>query len=155
MTQYELMYILPAKFEEQEQQVVIKRVSDLMTSLDATIKDHSVWLTRKLSYPIKHIRQGVFILSHFSIPAEGLKKLKRELELDEDIIRHLIVTVDQSVKTQAALRRPQVLPQQSVLPKQEESTDPVSSPEKEQEKVSLEELDQKLEELLGDESSIK
>ncbi len=144
--EYELMYILPAKMSDEEKQSVIERVNKIVEKLEGTIKDHNTWMSRKLSYPIKHIRQGVYMLAHLSMPGESLNKLRRELDLDEDIIRHLLTSYDSSSKSQASTLRPMEIKPTTVKPQSENK----ETPEKE-EKVSAKELDEKLEEILSEE----
>ncbi len=145
MQDYELMYILPAKLSDEEKQAVMDRVNLSIDKFNGKVKDHNIWMTRKLSYSINHIRQGLFILAHFSIPGESLNKLRRELDLDEDIIRHLITSYDPSKKPSFQTPRPiETRPSETAIPEKEK--------DKPEEKVVAEELDKKLEEILSDET---
>jgi small subunit ribosomal protein S6 len=155
MEQYELLYIIPTKLEEAEKKSLMSSVDQIITQNKGVIKDHSIWLTRKLSYPIKHIRQGVFILAHANLPLEAIDKIRKELEIEENILRYLFTKVVESkVLTKVRPQRiPKILPQETILGgKYSEPVAVVAEPE---EKVSLEELDKKLEELLNEESNIQ
>lgn len=142
MQHYELMYILPVKLSEEEKNTVVERVNSIITRLEGTVKDHTTWMTRKLSYPINHIRQGVFMLAHIDVPKEQLNALRRELDLDEDIIRHLLTIIDPQ-QAKAPVLRPRPVPTPQDAP--QEDAPAVD------EKVSEVELDKKLEEILTDE----
>lgn len=158
MNQYELLYIVPAKLEEDARQAVVERVSKVITDNQGVIKDHNSWLTRKLSYPIKHIRQGIFMLAHFTIDGEKITRIKREFEIDEDILRVSIIQVDESKKTVSPRRSEKVLPQSVRDQSSSDDTKPQTAEtasEEPADKVSLEELDKKLEELLSNESEVK
>jgi ribosomal protein S6 len=157
MNQYELLYIIPAKLEEAQQKAVKERVDKLIAESKGIIKDHSAWLTRKLSYPIKHIRQGVFMLAHFNLPDNDTQKIKKEMEIDEDILRLALFRVNEQRKPAHVPRRTEKILPQSVQ-KQSETAELVSVSEPEagpKEKISLEDLDKKLEELLSEESQVK
>lgn len=157
MNQFELLYIIPAKFEEAEQKAVKERVDKIITDNKGIIKDHNTWLTRKLSYPIKHIRQGIFMLAHFNLDGDNNQKIKKEMEIDEDILRVSLFKITESRKPAPAPRRAEKILPQSVQ-KQPVAEEVSIAPEPEvevKEKISLEELDKKLEELLGEEDQVK
>lgn len=153
MEQYELLYIIPTKLEEADKKSLMESVDQVITQNKGVIKDHSVWLTRKLAYPIKHIRQGVFILAHISLPAEAINKVRKELEIDENILRYLFTQVVESKAPAKARpqRVPKILPQEAMQAVKSPEPVAVSAPA---EPVSLEELDKKLEELLNEDSSV-
>ena len=158
MKEYEFMYIVPAKLEEAQRDAIITRVSEYIKKFGGTIADHELWMVRKLSYAINHVRQGAYMLGHFSIDPSKLAELERELRLDEDIIRHLIVVFDDHLKMMTKkMKQTKELPQQvreeKVAPKpaaKETKKEVVSA-----EPVSMEELDKKLEEILGDDTEVK
>jgi|GEM_PF-1117421 len=155
MEQYELLYIIPTKLEEADKKNLMDLVDRVITQNKGVIKDHNVWLTRKLSYPINHIRQGVFILAHVSLPAEVIDKVRKELEIEENILRYLFTKVVESKVSPHARpqRAPKILPLEATLAKETPEPVAVSAPAEPAEKVSLEELDKKLEELLNEESN--
>jgi len=156
MSQFELLYIIPAKFEEAEQKTVKERVDKIIADNNGVIKNHNTWLTRKLSYPINHIRQGIFMLAHFNLDGDSNQKIKKEMEIDEDILRVSLFKITKQRKPVAAARRPKkILPQSVQKQPEPEEVAITEEPEAEvKEKISLEELDKKLEELLGEKSQI-
>jgi small subunit ribosomal protein S6 len=156
MNQFELLYIIPAKLEGAEQKAVKERVDKIITDNKGVIKDHNAWLTRKLSYPIKHIRQGVFMLAHFNLDGDNNQKIKKEMEIDEDILRTSLFKITESRKPAAAPRRAEkILPQSAQKQPVAEEVSATAEAEPEvKEKISLEELDKRLEELLGEDSQV-
>lgn len=161
MKEYELMYIVPAKLEKAKQEAIITRVSGYIEKFGGIVQDHELWMVRKLSYAINHIRQGAYILGHFSIDPAKLYEFEREMRLDEDIVRHLVVVFDDHLKMMAKkMKQTKALPQQ-VREEREEKVAPNSvatEPKEEvdlEEQVSMEELDKKLEEILSDDTEVK
>ena len=157
MEQYELLYIISTKLEETDKKSLMGSVDQVITQNKGVIKDHNVWLTRKLAYPIKHIRQGVFILAHISLPVEAINKIRKELDIDENILRYLFTKVVES-KAQTKVRPqrvPKILPQEATQAKTSLEPVAVPAPAEPAEPVSLAELDKKLEELLNEESNVK
>ncbi len=142
MRQYELMYIIPAKLEEEEKKAIIEKVSKMLADHKAAVQDHEVWLTRKLSYPIKHIRQGVFVLAHFTMDPEDVPALNLELQRDGDILRHIII----HYKGEITKTKPQIS-QAKPAPKTK-PTDTKEDKEVVTSDVKLEDLDKKIEEIL-------
>lgn len=52
------------------------------------------WDDRKLAYPIKGQRRGVYLLGHFEAPAESLTQIDRDLNLSEIVLRNMILRAD-------------------------------------------------------------
>ena len=52
----------------------------------------------RLAYPIRHnsadLRDGFYTLYHFEIKPEGIEDIEREIRLNERIIRHLMLVLD-------------------------------------------------------------
>lgn len=157
MEQYELLYIIPTKLEDEEKKNLIASVDQVIAKNKGVIKDHNVWLTRKLAYPIKHIRQGVFMLAHISLPVTAIDKIRKELEIEENILRYLFTKIiEPKAPTKVRPQRvPKILPQEAIQSKESPEPVAVSDPAEPAEPVSLEELDKKLEELLNEDSETK
>ena len=149
MTQFELLYILPTKLEEADKKTTADQVGQLVASVGGILKSQNSWMSRKLSYPINHIRQGVFMLANIDLPSEAMDKFRKELEMNENIIRYLLTKIDTRQSARPAARPTRILPQQA---KVELASKEAAAPEK---KVSPEELDKRLEELLEDKQEIK
>jgi small subunit ribosomal protein S6 len=49
------------------------------------------WDERRLAYPIAKRNRGTYLLTYFDIPGDGLPTLARDLELSEQVLRHLIL----------------------------------------------------------------
>ncbi len=60
--------------------------------------NESPWGRRRLAYPIRHnsadLRDGFYTLYHFEIKPEGIEDIEREIRLNERIIRHLMLVLD-------------------------------------------------------------
>lgn len=160
MMNYELMYVIPGKFTSEERKTASTKIDTIIKDNGGNITTHEEWVTRKLSYPMAHTRQGTFMLARLSLPLEALAKINRELVLDETILRHQIVKVAKGKQTTVSKpTAPRMLPQEAVDAldarrgtKDDESSFAKASADKEE--VSPEQLEQKLEELLSDEKPI-
>ncbi len=76
--------------------------NDAKTALQGALEKHGAklrtlrrWDERALAYPIRGKRRGTFLLSYFELPADGMTMLTRDLEIREDLLRYLMLRVDE------------------------------------------------------------
>ena len=97
MAVYEGMFILdPAKFAR-DPAAAAEQVGALITAHGGTILAARVWDERKLAYPIKGHKKGLYWLTYFSMPGTGLAPLERQCEISDDILRKLILKLDDRI----------------------------------------------------------
>jgi small subunit ribosomal protein S6 len=56
-----------------------------------------LWDERKLAYPINGHKKGVYWLTYFKMPGANLTALERQCEITDDIIRKLVLKVDDRI----------------------------------------------------------
>jgi small subunit ribosomal protein S6 len=59
-----------------------------------TVLASRLWDERKLAYPINGQKKGIYWLTYFKMPGGGIAPLERQCEINDDIIRKLILKVD-------------------------------------------------------------
>lgn len=91
---YELMLVLPAELDEETTRETIERVRGYITTRGGAIDAFEMWGRRRLSYPIKHHRDGVYHLARFSLGADQAPELDQTLQRNEQVLRHLMVRAD-------------------------------------------------------------
>jgi len=97
MAVYEGMFILdPTKFAR-DPGAAAQQVADLITQHGGTVLAARVWDERKLAYPIKGHKKGVYWLTYFKMPGGGLTALERQCEITDEIIRKLVLKVDDRI----------------------------------------------------------
>ena len=76
--------------------------NDAKTAIQGALEKHGAklrtlrrWDERALAYPIRGKRRGTFLLSYFELPADGMTMLTRDLEIREDLLRYLMLRVDE------------------------------------------------------------
>ena len=148
---YELLYIIPAKFTDQENEDIVSKISKVVEKTGAKITRNENLGKLKLAYPIQHVRHGFYILVEFGAESQTIKDIDRELRLLPEILRHQVLSIKAKAQskeikmvsyeapTPGETRRPKAIPR--VKPKEE----PKQAPKK---KIDLEELDKKLDEIL-------
>jgi small subunit ribosomal protein S6 len=97
MAVYEGMFILdPTKFSR-DPGAATQQVADLITQHGGTVLAARLWDERKLAYPIKGHKKGIYWLTYFKMPSSGLSPLERQCEITDEIIRKLVLKVDDRI----------------------------------------------------------
>lgn len=95
MRKYEIMFIVRPDLEEANIKAVADNMKKVLESKDAKILDVKEMGQRDLAYEIKKYKTGYYFL--FTIETENLeatKEFDRLALISEDIIRHLIVKIE-------------------------------------------------------------
>ena len=103
MKDYEVVYIFDSAIEEPKIEEKIERYHQLVAGEnggEVAAVDH--WGRRELAYPIKDKDNGYYVVTHLSTPAEKLPEFERLLQLDEDLLRYLIVVNEDNLSTSPA-----------------------------------------------------
>jgi len=94
MPVYEGMFILdPAKYSR-DPAAAAQQVADMIKQHGGTVLAARIWDERKLAYPIKGHKKGLYWLTYFRMEGSGVTPLERQCEISDDIIRQLILKVD-------------------------------------------------------------
>ena len=71
-----------------------KRYADVIASRGGEIKEIDDWGKRSLAYEINYHREGHYLFYRFRAGKEVLNELGRQLRIDENVIRPMIVRDD-------------------------------------------------------------
>ncbi|HTK28260.1 MAG TPA: 30S ribosomal protein S6 [Vicinamibacterales bacterium] len=96
--QYELVYILPPDTTEQQAGEVHEQVAQIVARLNGAIEKTENWGRRKLAYEIGRQKDGLYVLEVLNGTGELMKELDRRLKVMDQVMRHLIVRVDEEKK---------------------------------------------------------
>ena len=96
--QYELVYILPPDTTEEQIAELHTQVEAVVSRMNGQIEKTENWGRRKLAYQISHQKEGVYVLEVINGSGELMKELDRRLKVMDQVIRHLVVRVDQEKK---------------------------------------------------------
>lgn len=94
MEKYELLYILPAKHTEEEFKVLSEKIKGLVVEHGGEVTEEHHMGRRNLAYPINHVRYGNYFLIIFNAEQEIVRKLNDTFRLMSEVLRHLIVRRD-------------------------------------------------------------
>lgn len=104
--QYELFYLVGER-QEANLDAIREGVCTMLTQEGATLVDPELTEKRKLAYEIKHQNRGTYITRRFEMPEIdfwadeangekefGIQSINNKLNLNNDVLRHLIVKTD-------------------------------------------------------------
>ena len=94
MRDYELAFIIRPNVDEEGITGVVDKVSQFVNTSNGQITSVDVWGRRTLAYPIKNYREGTYVLFHAKLSPSTLTELERNLKLSEEIIRYMLIKVD-------------------------------------------------------------
>ena len=101
MSVYETLFIaLPSLTEEQVDKLV-EKVTSTIESQEGKIRKIDKWGKRVLAYPIKKLNEGIYVLIEFELEKSKVSEVDRRMNLDESILRHIIVNLDHDLKLKA------------------------------------------------------
>jgi small subunit ribosomal protein S6 len=91
---YELVFIALPTLEDQALETLNERVAGWITSAKGTVIGTKVWGRQKLAYQIRKQTEGIYVQVNFQLPPTACRDLERNLRIDEQIVRHLVVRPD-------------------------------------------------------------
>ena len=91
---YELVLIVSPEAQEEKFDAVVDNVSRFITGKGGIISDVEQWGKKRLAYPIKHFEQGSYVLSRFRLKPALSKELEANLQISEEILRHLLIKLN-------------------------------------------------------------
>lgn len=134
MGKYELLYIVHPDMESSIDKIT-DRVKSYIVGKDGKITYEENWGKKKLAYEIKKSEVGIYILVYFELPKDALTKIERELRLSEEIIRFMVLSKEEKIKTAKRRTRPPKEETKSVTTKEEKPKIAEKTEEKEVKKA--------------------
>ena len=96
MNRYELIYIIDTGLEYSARKELVEKVSALIEGNGGEIeKVDETWGKRKLAYAIDYKTEGWYVLVTFKAPAELPRELERNLQINENVLRYLVVKLEE------------------------------------------------------------
>jgi small subunit ribosomal protein S6 len=93
---YEVTYILKPQFEEADVEAKIAAIAEQLTTNGGEVVGEIEKLgKRRLAYEIQDVREGFYATMKFKGDAAQAKELERQLRLNEDVMRHLLIRLEE------------------------------------------------------------
>ena len=90
-----MMFIVKATLEEEATKAVAESLESIITSMKGEISESKDLGQKKLAYPIKKEITGHYYLVNFTADNETRDELDRKARLDEKVLRHMIIKLDE------------------------------------------------------------
>lgn len=91
---YDCMLIFDSNRYSRDVAGVTGRVKQVIESHGGEVVVSRLWEDRRLAYPIGGHRKGTYWLTFFRANTQAIPKIERDFQLNEDVIRSLILKVD-------------------------------------------------------------
>ena len=94
MINYEIVYIISPKLEEEPRKALIEKVSSFLGA-NGEVESIDEWGNKKLAYPINKCSEGYYVLMNFKANPDTVSEFERNIKITEDVIRYLIIKKDE------------------------------------------------------------
>ena len=95
MRDYELVMVISPEVTDEAVPTTVERVQQFIVEQGGEVKEVDPWGRRRLAYPIDRHKEASYVVAHFSLDPQGLSALESNLELADDIIRHIVVKMEE------------------------------------------------------------
>lgn len=93
MRKYEIGVILHPDLEI-DLDSTTNKIEKIIEAAQGKIEKKDNWGKRKLAYKIDKLSWGIYIFYEVSLPSDKVSKIDANLRLSEEVIRHMIVSID-------------------------------------------------------------
>lgn len=91
---YEGMFILDSNKYAKDAAATVGAIPSTLEQFGGEMLASRLWEERRLAYPIKGHRKGTYWLTYFRLDATQLGNLTRQIQLNEGVVRHLLLKID-------------------------------------------------------------
>lgn len=95
---YEEIFILRPDITEEEVTPVLDQLKGVITQAGGTLDKEERWGVRKLAYRIEKRAEGYYVLLQFSSPATTVREVERRLRVNDAVLKHMTVRIDEKLK---------------------------------------------------------
>lgn len=153
MKTYELTYILSPDTSSEQAEAKARELEASIQAKEGAIIKQSNPIAIALSYQIKKRASGLVGTIEFHMESEKLAEFQQAIQKDGKIARHMLIIKEpaRQKKERRAKREASVLePQPQPEPQPQEVSAPASPKPAEKPKVELKDIEEKLDEILGE-----
>ena len=94
MNKYEIMFILKSN-EEEAIKAQVSELKVVITDMKGEITNEKEMGNKKLAYPIKKELNGYYYVINVNANNDAIAEFDRKARISEDVIRHLIIRLDE------------------------------------------------------------
>ncbi|MBR5555019.1 30S ribosomal protein S6 [bacterium] len=91
MRTYELLAVFKPNLDAEEVDKQLSALNELIVGFEGKIESTEKTGRKKLAYDIQNFRDGFFVTMNVSIPADKVAELKRQLKLNDNVLRTMLL----------------------------------------------------------------
>ena len=156
MQNYELLYIIPNQYTDDEAQKIREKINGMLKSHGAIMGIEEDMGKKKLAYPIGQVAHGYYFLAEFELEdGSKLQEINNFLRLDKEVLRAQIIVKKKLTPEQIEKARKHEAARNKMMKEAAEKEGTTTAPsagshpaKAEDRKVNIKNLDEKLEEIL-------
>ncbi len=95
---YEEIFILDPKATDEQVDAAVAQIEEVVKEADGSIDKVDRWGVRKLAYRVAKREEGYYVLVQFSAGSKAVREIERRLRVDESVLKHLTVRIDEKLK---------------------------------------------------------
>lgn len=95
MKKYELMSVFKPNLDTEEVEKIIEKINSVITEFGGNVESVDKAGRKKLAYDIQNFRDGFFATTILSLPADKVAEFKRQLRLNDNILRTMFMEVSE------------------------------------------------------------
>jgi small subunit ribosomal protein S6 len=92
---YELVVVVSPEGGDEGFPGTVDRINGFIQERGGEIKNVDPWGRRRLAYPIRRFQEGYYSVTQFASEPQNIRPLEANLDLAEDVLRHLVVKLDE------------------------------------------------------------
>lgn len=145
--QYELICILEPHLEGADLDNFKQSFEKIVSDNNGRIIHFMGPEKRDLVYPINKQKQGIYLISHISLEPENIANISKELRANKNVLRSLVTILEVPSESRTERPKAQKPLKTRKIPSYAKTSE--SKPADKDDKIKLEEIDKKLDELVG------
>ncbi len=98
MSKYEITFIIKPDMEEAQIKKIAEDMKKVLADEGATITEEKALGQRELAYEINKFQTGYYYLYVVEAPTNAIKEFDRVARINENLLRHLVVKVEEEEK---------------------------------------------------------
>lgn len=129
MQGYEIVTIVDPQIADDDVPKTSEKINEFITSRGGSIARVQRWGRRRLAYPIQRQTEAHYLLTTYSLEPEHASELEADLVLAQEILKHMIVKLDEDAFQKASEEPPPVViePQPAVAEATAEEAEPAAA----------------------------
>ncbi|MCS6857774.1 MAG: 30S ribosomal protein S6 [Deltaproteobacteria bacterium] len=122
--EYELVYILQPDVDPDEADRIASKIQEVVARLGGKITKVDQWGSRRLAYPIRKYKRGIYIYLKVAGYSDLIPELERHLRNSDAVLRYQTIKLRDGVDLQKLAVSPEEVKFERVTPVLEEEPEP-------------------------------